>query len=495
MTQTAALAQNLTDIRSDDLSIADLLSAGGDERITLDPATGHNRYGCGAEPCPELAAFGSSTASVISQSAKLAARRAMAGIADCASPNEAYARGAENVRRRLAELCGLSSGTADIILGASGTDLHLIAAILARGESAEPLVTLLADPAETGRGVPDAVRGRSFAERTPHGPCGPAGQPVAGLGPGEIVAVAVRDPDGTPRSTEAIDAEFELACEAALARAPRLLLGLVDVSKTGLVAPSPACAARLKARFGAAVTVLVDACQFRISNATLQAYLAQDFLVAVTGSKFLGGPAFSGALFVPPASAERLRTRALPQALGDYSGAQDWPAAYAGRHSLPDRPNLGLLLRWEAALHELEAFRALSEDAIADFAAAFAAQVQAAIAGLDGLEGIAIPALERVRPGGWDAVQTIFPFLPRGRDGLLDPDATATLHRQLLAQGVQLGQPVRIGHRDGEPLTVLRLSLSARLVVEALTAPDGRARVTARALRALAAADALSRRA
>jgi hypothetical protein len=39
----------------------------------------------------------------------------------------------------------------------------------------------------------------------------------------------------------------------------------------------------------------------------LRAYLQHGLPVAVTGSKFLTGPAFSGALFVPPSAAQRLK--------------------------------------------------------------------------------------------------------------------------------------------------------------------------------------------
>jgi hypothetical protein len=46
----------------------------------------------------------------------------------------------------------------------------------------------------------------------------------------------------------------------------------------------------MKTRFGDPPDVLVDACQFRISPQTLAEYLACGLLVAVTGSKFVGGP-------------------------------------------------------------------------------------------------------------------------------------------------------------------------------------------------------------
>jgi hypothetical protein len=76
-----------------------------------------------------------------------------------------------------------------------------------------------------------------------------------------------------------------------------------------------------------------------------------------------------------------------------------------------------------------------------------------------------------------------------GRDGPLSLEAAQALHRRLLAapRPIQLGQPVGIGARDGRPLTALRLSASARLIVEALATPGGGDAVIARARAALAA--------
>jgi hypothetical protein len=484
MSSTAALRLSAIDAGRDGERISGFLTAGGDERIVLDPQTGLNRYGCAASPRGDLAAFGSSTASVISWSARDAVAHSLRRL----SARTTYAQEVRGVRERLAQLCGLPDAAAgDLILAASGTDLHLIAAALASdGES--PLTVLLADPAETGRGVPDAVRCRRFATLTPHGAPGEAGQPLAGAVGGETVDIPVREPTGGLRPTDAVDADFERACGVAVGGGGRVLLSLVDVSKTGLIAPSPDCASRLRARFGDAVMVLVDACQFRISNATLADYLGRDFLVAVTGSKFVGGPAFSGALFVPPGEAERLRHKALLPALGDYSGRADWPETWLGRRVLPDRPNVGMMLRWQAALHELTAFRALPEGQVSDFLATFAAAVSTTMGEAASLEPLALPALRRRAPDAWDAQPTIFPFLALDRDGPLSLDRTQALHRRLMRQAspVQLGQAVGVGVRDGRPLTALRLSLSARLIVEALTAPGGRQLVIGRARAALA---------
>src|SRR5580700_9012213 len=53
-----------------------LLSGGGDPRLTINPASGFNEYGCQPFPCPDTLSFSSSTATSISQRAYDRARRA-----------------------------------------------------------------------------------------------------------------------------------------------------------------------------------------------------------------------------------------------------------------------------------------------------------------------------------------------------------------------------------------------------------------------------------
>src|SRR5207249_7285230 len=114
-------------------------------------------------------------------------------------------------------------------------------------------------PVESGRGVERAVRGAAYADCPPF----PGGtQGAADAGPfGTVLAVALRSEAGAPRPIADIDLDCAEACARALRAGGRALLVLLDVSKTGLRAPSPDCAADLKGRYGERLTVLVDACQ------------------------------------------------------------------------------------------------------------------------------------------------------------------------------------------------------------------------------------------
>ncbi len=498
----------------------ELLVAGGDARLDIDPSSGTNRYFCSPSPVAALAAFGSATASIVSPTGFAAAdrlRRRLLGAAEREVPSLTYAGELDRLRRELAELCGLSdlSGLT-MVFAASGTDLHLFAARLAGTGPAPRAIAPLAimvEAAETGSGVPAALAGRHFSTTTAFGHKVVSGTAIDGtppdVAPMDVVAVASRDADGRLRPASLVDAEIASLAGNAAAAGRRVLVTLVDVSKTGLIAPSPAAALALRDRLPGRVELLVDACQFRLAPATLRAYLERGCMVALTGSKFVTGPAFSGVLLIPAALTERFRDIPLSPGFAHYSSRAEWPLGWAAGQSLGDAANYGLLLRWEAALAELRAFRRIAAPATDAFLGAFAQAVQARLASDPAFEPLESRPLERgldASPAGWDRHPTIFPFLLRGRrvgggtvpldraqtEGVyraLAINAAAALDRIgdpariVAALRCQLGQPVPCGRSAGIELSALRLCASARLVVEAES--QGAGAVIRRAMAAL----------
>jgi hypothetical protein len=465
-----------------------LLTEGGDARIALAPGQTANRYDCPPRPDAHLLAFGSSTASVISPAGFAAAGQLRRRLLRAGTPDVSdYARELQRIRGELIALCGLSGlAGLDVIFAASGTDLHLIASRLVAAPEPHATLVITVNAEETGSGVPAAAAGRHFDGCTALGRQVAAGTPLGRKPDVEIASVPIRQTDGTPRPRTEIDADVEALARQAVAAGWRVLLVLVDVSKTGMIAPGPDCAAALRRQWPDAVDVLVDACQFRIAPATLQAYLRQDFMVALTGSKFLTGPTFSGALFIPERIAARLRAAPL-SSLSAYSCRADWPRGWSGTQMLDDAPNFGLLLRWEAALAELRAFRAVSEAELTDFFHAFALTIHARLRDDPCFESLPVAPLDRgttVGTHGWDGIPTIFPFLlyrrgpgggrqPLGREQsaqvyrLLQKDLAGTCEVPVAALRCQLGQPVICGERDGIPVSALRICASARLAVAA----------------------------
>ena len=489
-----------------------LLAQGGDSRIAIDPLRGLNKYGCATLPDPQLLGFGSSTASTISAAGFAAAEKLRRRLlrADRSAPRAVtYGREMHRLRRELIGLCGLADLPGlELIFAASGTDLHLLAAQLVRAARPATLRAVMIDPAETGSGVAAALAGRHFSNRGALGDSLVEGMPIGGSDAIEIATLPIRAPDGTPRPSAIIDDEAEATIAAAVNAGRQVLLTLCDVSKTGMIAPSPDVALRLLRRWQGRIEVLVDACQFRLSPATLRAYLEAGCLVAVTGSKFLTGPTFAGALLVPEAVADQFRKRALPEGLRAYSACDDWPQGWRAAGTLAEVPNFGLLLRWEAAMEELRAFRAIPEPAIVVFLKAFARAVQGRLATDPRFAALPVPRLDRgpvAAAAGWDRLPTIFPFLLHHADGRpfsrteteqtyrqLDSDAGGRLglapngaDGKLAARRCQFGQPVACGSRDGIPVSALRLCASARLVKAAFAAPDSGAAVIGDAMTAL----------
>lgn len=455
---------------------ATLLVSGGDSRITPDAVTGRNQYACLATPDHGVIALGSSTASSISEKGMQAARALLQICeAELATKPEAlvYREQMDRLRTELLHLCAPDSA-AEVIVAASGTDMHLLLAQLLQ----MPL-TLMIDPAETGSGLAAALRGKHFSKDST---CigGAPGDGHISEWQGELQTFAIRDYTGNPVPAAQLKSDFLNAANNALAAGKQILCILTDVSKTGMIFPDIGTLCDLQKRWPQQIHVLVDACQFRLSKASLQAYLAHGFMIALTGSKFLTGPTFSGALLLPANKAAQLRTRCLPVGTQAYSVAGDWPASFAASTCLPQQANFGLLLRWEAALAELRDFMALPEKHIQHFLSGFK---QAVVTQLDAdphFCRLPNPDLDRrdlLKESSWDHEQSIFPFVlyhhteaePRRP---LSRSETMQMYRSLQSSTAkhryQLGQPVLCGERDGMPVSALRICVSAPMLVDAL---------------------------
>jgi hypothetical protein len=480
---------------------AQLLTEGGDARIVLDVVSGLNKYACAPIPDPDMIALGSSTASIISpqgfRAADLLRNKLALATSSAESSYAAYANELNRMRSELLTLCEIGEGASvDVVFAASGTDIHLIAAqAFSSTEKKTPLV-IMVEANETGSGVAAALAGRHFSSHSALGESVISGADITEAAPAEVVSVALRDSNGKARTADAIDADFETLASQAAQAGRRVLLIVIDGSKTGTIAPSTGCALKLQQQFAGRVDVMVDACQFRIAPATLRAYLQRNFMVAVTGSKFVSGPTFSGALLIPPLCARRMRKNPIPHALRAYSSRADWPQDWDAASSLNQVANFGLLLRWEAALSEIRAFRAIPEDQVINFLTAFNVAIQTKLENSLLLEALPLPSLHRdplVNVNSWDHIPTIHPFLlfqpndAKGRSAL-DRDQTLRIYQlmqadlstrkefgsdkdesRLAALRCQFGQPVCCGHRDGVPVSALRICVSMRMIVQAVS--------------------------
>lgn len=435
------------------------LTQGGDGRIRLD-AHGLNAYGLPQVASERWLGLGSSTATPLSASglAAIAALHARWQLELQPRGPEAaaamYAREMQRLRGELTDLYGLAAlpGSA-LVFASSGTEVHRLAvARLADRNQEKTFSVIMMAASETGSQVRSVLRA---------------------AGAGSVHNIALRTLTGRFRAATQIAADTAACVAQACAHGGRALLIAVDVSKSGLLAPDIETLLELKQRWRGQLEVLVDACQGRLAPATVQAWLQADCLLALTGSKFIAGPAFSGLLLLPPRWAADWAAAPVPAALRPWSLRGDWPPGW-NTAALMEQANLGLLLRWQAALAELRPFLTLGGPTIHHLLARFSTQVSRSLETLPGLSMLDQPVLDRRAlhcAHHWDELTTLFPLLlPATQSGTwLAASRVQSLQRRLLqAAGkvYQFGQPVICGEQNGEALAALRLCASARLVVE-----------------------------
>jgi hypothetical protein len=444
-----------------------LLVAGGDDRLTLSASTGLNRYLCAPYPMPGVIAFGSCTASIISEAAFAAAedvRQDLIAASCIAPPETVLARASDQIVAELLVHLDVAD-IAEAVLAASGTDATLLlTGLLAAERPRETITTVLMSPSETGSGVPEAVQGRHFAPCTASGQVVEKGGAVDGFPPGlSLVSVALRDGGGLPRAPEDIAAECEARIEQALASPrSRVVLHAIDGSKTGLTAPGLLALDLLAERFGSRLDIVVDACQLRIEPALVRRYLERGWPVLITGSKFFGAPGFCGAVLFPRA---RLRMIAggggLPDGLEAYASLSDGTVS---------RRCPGLLLRWAAALAHMRPFADLSP---ADIRAAIdtaGAQIRAAMMREKRLRLVPAPRPEGL---GWSDRPSVLTFTAEGPAGPLSAERLRPIYQDLARDmsGEMAGDNAALACLIGQPVQVtphiggLRLALSAEQIV------------------------------
>jgi hypothetical protein len=286
-------------------SLTDLLVAGGDERLRLDPATGLNLYGRSLLPRDGAIELGSCTRASLSPLAaasgdRLFRRLSRAWAAGTLAPavEDAY----ESLRAELLAALEIEDlPDVQVVLTPSGTDAELVPLALAAGRSRGRIRNILVGPEEAGSGSALAAGGLHPKDFTPFGGRRGAGAALAGglAARTSVEEVALREADGALRPLGALDDEVTTIAEEAVRAGETVIIHRIAHSKTGVFAPTLGCLRQLRERHGERILVVVDAAQGRISAATIRRHLAGGDLVLSTGSKFYGGPPFSGSSSKP----------------------------------------------------------------------------------------------------------------------------------------------------------------------------------------------------
>ncbi|MDE2183657.1 MAG: hypothetical protein KGJ78_11620 [Alphaproteobacteria bacterium] len=479
-------------------ALNDLLISGGDSRLELDPATLSNVYGCQPFPRSDALAFSSSTATSISERAYRRVQCAHEALIEDSRTQgwpEAFDRQVEGLRRAL-ETCFELDGSA-IVLSPSGTDSQLHTLFLARQILGGPVTTVIVGADQTGSGTAFTCRGQHFSARTALGTAVAKGAPIEELA-GDSIAIALLTPEGTVRTADEVDGAVIGAVAGQVGAGRKVVLHAMESSKLGLRAPSDECLKGIARTWPGAVQIMIDACQMRISRPRIRQYLAQGYIVLVTGSKFFTGPPFCGASLVPASLAARLAAmKPAAGGLAGYATRWDFPAAWRGiRSGFAAPANIGQWLRWTAALEEMRAYYAVPPD----FRRSLLVRLEETIGRVRASSAILEPFVLPPQPRADAAldeeltVRTVFPFLVKHQEGHLGYDDAVLVYRalnrdlsgalpghetpdtlQIAAALCHIGQPVKLPAGQDGPKAVLRLCVGARTVSEAWSSEPGEA--------------------
>ena len=376
---------------------------------------------------------------------------------------------AEEMRQQFQELFELPQHSR-MVFSPSGTDvIYVLNAILASHH--KKIHHIVVGAAELGGGTIAASGAQSFTTTTALDPDKEGGMPCI-ADRITIEPVYLRHSTGTRRAANDVDADVHRRIAVAQASRKHVVVHLVVHSKTGLRAPSLELAKRWPD-----VTFMVDAAQGRLAPRDIRRALSLGFTVLFTGSKFYGGPPFSGALILPKKlSAD---PGALPAGLTSWFSKADLPTDWVeARASLPTKSNPGLLMRWAVAMNEIQTYHQILPRKRAAVYHTFAG-------GFHGVFGVN-PHIEIDRPippvhqlvTVLGAYPSVFGFSVSDENGVLQAPELKKLHMMLDTSFEEhpicfhLGQPVKLGPPKSTELTLLRVALGARLVTKLASVED-----------------------
>lgn len=331
------------------------MSSGGDERIDL-LQNGKHKYHLA--PCEHQGLFsrGSCTCSSLNpqSSAKLDE------FSEYIS-NEPYHLVRQKQSDRLKKLLNYEGRDAfDVIFAPSGSDLaylpSIITEILSPGK--EQLV-LLTCPEELGSGSQMAFLGKYFGDKNQFGMPVEKGEDINSNYNISLARFTARSKEGLIID-HAKNIKHQIQSHPNVAKIGALVIG----SKSGIEDDIS-----LIPKIDKQVMWVVDLCQFRNSKKLVNELLAMNCMVMITGSKFYMAPPFCGVMLIPKGFGEKMsKVKIDPAVIKGFDNIFsyfDFPLEYENlRKFLPKKENMGLTLRWEIALDEMERFNKIPVDQV-----------------------------------------------------------------------------------------------------------------------------------
>jgi hypothetical protein len=426
-----------------------------DERAAIDHATGRNRYHLNPLDFHGLFNRGSCTNSTITPFTAGVIERFLCRLQ---GPLGEVRRDHERRLKKLLNLPG--QDRFECFFGPSGSDLAYLPIAFARLlQPGRPVLNLLTCPEELGSGTLVAAEGRVFMTRNQFGEPMEAGTLLDPAAATTVLRFKARNEAGQ------INDHRGAIREAIAAHRDHSIVGsLVIGSKSGIEENVD-----FIEHVSEDVLWVVDLCQFRNSKRLVNKLLDMNCMVMITGSKFYEAPPFCGAMLIPKPLAARLQAQEAHGArmLHRVFAQADCPESLPGiRAQLRSQHSLGLLVRWEAALSEMEAFDSIPAEQTRRLAAEWNALVTSELGKRECFE--LIPNQNVTNP-------TIVSFRVKRGGQYFDKQALDALFRALVLgkheglrgyDRVNIGQPVNYGERS-----FIRVAIGAHGIRTLLSMP------------------------
>lgn len=342
----------LGNMQTDDATLLQILTSGCDERIFLRPETDANKYHLNPLKYEGLFHRGSCTCGTLTPSGHVTAREFM----DAYSEDRYEGIVKDQTKRLQALLHETDEDQFHVFFGPSGSDMMYLPLLFqAMMHPGQEIINIVSCPEELGSGSKAAAENAYYAEWNQFGERIPMGEKVC-----EEVQSRVHFLDARASTGHIVDRKQAIRDLISKHPGQPLVGNLVFGSKSGIKDDLA-----IIDEFKEGVMWVVDMCQFRTDRTLIHDLIGKGVMIMVTGSKFYQAPPFCGALLVPKQWTHKMAP--LPAAVAKgferLFTAYDFPTALpAVREQLPHFKNVGLRVRWEIALREMEAYMAFSQD-------------------------------------------------------------------------------------------------------------------------------------
>ncbi len=355
-----------------------VMTQGGDDRIIIPAGAAVNKYFTGPLCDPRTIARSSSTSSSVSLSGFDAARKLFDRLRSAqaaGSAEQLFDLSMHAVREEIKHFWGSRAlKPCSVITTPSGSDGEMLPAFAALARhslwgiktdsEANHLVTnIVIASGEVGSGTALAAGLKHFSSLVPSGNLVVNGTSITGVTGNEVAVVElkIRDEQGVVIPADELENSIAIILQKAIEQEGQIgVLHMVHACKTGIGAPRENFVQAMKSLYKDKLVVVIDAAQLRMDEPVVSSWLDKGFWVVITGSKFLGGPSFSGAVLIPKdeaASFGQISAEKIPAGLGDYFTQADCDEYFDNfKQALPGWYNVGLVLRWQAALAEASRF-------------------------------------------------------------------------------------------------------------------------------------------